>query len=78
MKRLTNMSISGDFSDKGLRHLESLQALCVLDFLRGANFTTRAMNEFKRKMPHLELCRNLGPSPKPRTSERPASNGNQN
>ena len=59
MKRLTNLSISGDFSDKGLRHLESLRALCVLDFLRGANFTTRAMNEFKRKMPNLGLCRNL-------------------
>ncbi|MBL7152541.1 MAG: hypothetical protein ISS79_02400 [Phycisphaerae bacterium] len=77
MKRLTNMSISGDFSDKGLRHLESLQALCVLDFWRGANFTTRAMNEFKRKMPYLAVFRNMGPSPKPRTSELPASNRSQ-
>jgi len=59
MKKLTNMTISGDFTDKGLRHLESLQILVVLQFMRGANFTTRAMNEFKRKMPYLTVCRSL-------------------
>ena len=59
MKRLANLLISGDFTDKGLHHLESLQALAILQFLRGANFTSRAMNEFKRKMPNLGLCRNL-------------------
>jgi len=70
MKVLTYISLSGNFTDKGLRHLEKLEVLAVLDFFSGANFTPRALNQFRKKMPHLSLLRDYGKSQKQRPKSR--------
>ena len=70
MKGLTNITLSGNFTDKGLRHLEKLEVLAVLDFFSGANFTPRALNQFRKKMPHLSLLRDYGKSQKQRPKSR--------
>jgi len=61
--------MTGNFSDGGLSHLERLETLYVLDRMKGGNFSTRALNDFRRKMTHLSLSGNLEkpPTPPPRT-----------
>jgi len=69
MKGLTNLSLTGKFTDAGLEHLERLRILSVLDIMKGGNFSTRAVNDFRRKMPHLTLYRNFeNPGAAPRTA----------
>jgi Leucine-rich repeat (LRR) protein len=62
MRRLTHLSISGDFTDAGLEHLAKLRGLYMLDFFGGANFSEAAVARFKRNMPNLGLMRNYGPA----------------
>jgi len=59
MKGLTNLCLTGNFTDNGLAHLEKLRILSVLDIMKGGNFSARAVNEFRSKMPHLTLYRNF-------------------
>ena len=66
MKVLTYISLTGNFTDKCLHHLEKLEALAVLDFMSGANFSPRALNQFRKKMPHLGLLRDFGNTQKQR------------
>lgn len=74
MKGLTNLCLTGNFTDSGLAHLEKLGVLSVLDIMKGGNFSERAVNEFRRKMPHLTLYRNFEkPSGPPRRTA-PAAN----
>jgi len=55
MQKLSSLTLTGNFTDIGLRHLERLKALVHLDFVAGANFSPRALNQFRKKMPHLRL-----------------------
>jgi len=71
---LTNLLLSGKFTDAGLSHLEKLEALCVLDFMKGADFSNRAVNEFRRKMPHLGIFRNFARPATPRPPTTPTAN----
>jgi Leucine-rich repeat (LRR) protein len=53
MQKLSSLILTGNFTDIGLRHLERLKALVKLDFVAGANFSPGALNQFRKKMPHL-------------------------
>ncbi len=78
MKGLTNLCLTGNFTDAGLAHLERLRILSVLDIMKGGNFSARAVNEFRSKMPHLTLYRNFEKPAAPPPRAAPAANPNGN
>ncbi len=70
MPCLTHLTLTGDFTDAGLRYLQKLQGLYVLDFFGGANFSDPAVARFKRNMPNLVIMRNYGPTKTSRSDSR--------
>jgi len=70
MQKLSSLTLTGNFTDIGLRHLERLKALVKLDFVAGANFSPGALNQFRKKMPHLRLLEDHGKSQKQRPKSR--------
>jgi Leucine-rich repeat (LRR) protein len=56
---LNSLTLSGTFTDATLTHLRKLQRLGLLDFMSGANFTPRALSDFRASMPNLFLYRDF-------------------
>jgi hypothetical protein len=59
LPRLRKLMLSGRFTDKALEHLQKLPNLESLYFKSGANFSPRALNQFRRNMPRLVHYDNL-------------------
>jgi len=59
LPNLNSLTLSGTFTDATLVHLQKVQRLGLLDFMSGANFTPRALSDFRAKMPHLGLYRDF-------------------
>ena len=53
MKKLNHLTIMGDFTDAGLRHLEGLKTLSFLTIYSANNFSTAAVQRLKSKLPNL-------------------------
>jgi Leucine-rich repeat (LRR) protein len=54
MKNLDNLSVTGDFTDEGLRCLETLTGLRSLNITSEGAFTNAALNRLRRRLPNLQ------------------------
>ncbi len=59
LPNLTSLTLSGTFTDSALKHLRKLQNLELPDFMSGANFTPRALNDSRASMPNFVTCRDF-------------------
>ena len=55
MGKLDTLSIKGNFTDKGLQHLEGLRGLRSLDILSANNFSQAALGRLRKKLPNLQI-----------------------
>ena len=53
MKKLWDLKITGDFTDKGLRHLECLKALRWLKIDSQSTASKAALQRLRNKLPNL-------------------------
>lgn len=59
LPNLSSLTLSGTFTDASLVHLRKLHNLTLLDFMSGANFSPRALSDFRASMPCLGLYRDF-------------------
>lgn len=59
LPNLSSLTLSGTFTDATLTHLRKLEDLTILDFMSGANFTPRALSDFRAHMPNLIMFRDF-------------------
>jgi thiol-disulfide isomerase/thioredoxin len=57
MKHLNHLSLAGDFTDQGLRHLEGFKALHFLRIYSAQNFSQEALQHLRDNLPHLTSFR---------------------
>ncbi len=55
MRLLSDLRLGGDFTDKGLRQLESMKDLQVLELTPRVPFSDEAVEHFRRAAPHVLL-----------------------
>ena len=55
MRKLGHLSITGDFTDQGLRHLEALERLSALNLTSESAFSRRALNRLRNSLPSLSM-----------------------
>jgi Leucine-rich repeat (LRR) protein len=67
LPHLNRLTLSGHFTDAGLVHVQKLQNLGMLEFVSGADFTARALSDFRASMPNLGLYRNREKKQEPRS-----------
>lgn len=55
MKKLNHLTLTGNFTDEGLRHLEGLKALSLLRIYSSDNFSPAALQQLKNSLPNLQV-----------------------
>lgn len=57
MKKLDHLTLTGDFTDDGLRHLEGLTELGYLNVTSGGAFSNEALERLRKSLPKIQVFR---------------------
>jgi len=57
MKKLDHLTLTGDITDEGLRHLEGLKELRYLNITSESAFSNEALDRLRNSLPNVQVFR---------------------